>query len=255
MCWLFALCVAAACPLGSATALRRGGGGARSVTDPATQDAVDCSNEVNRLSEESNRLLSEHQHIDRRCADAKKYYSDMIDLVEKSIARLEKNVAAQDTDDEVAEVYRERYTAQMCAKVHEAFFMEDKDARLEVLRICMGVRSLAPDAFLVGHNATAEKPCQLAQDMQDKVDALRAAKAEKAAKCREDKLKLKNELDEKRAEQGKLEDQYYGHHGNTAAIKSQVADEVKDKFCPVILSNYKFNEDEIKQFWSKSCPA
>jgi len=247
----FAVCVAAI-PVGAIAIVR--GGVAKRSTNPNYQDSVECSRKVSSLSDETNRLLTQHQQIDRGCADALKYYEDMITSVDQSNAHLKDRVAAKDTDDELAQVYRERYTGSMCMKTYEAFFLKDEDARLEVLHICMGRKSLAPSSFLRRRAHLDDmQQCPQAKHMQERVDQLRAARAQKVAECRTRKLELKNKLAEKRRTEDKLEEQYYGHHSNKAKIRTQVAGEVENKFCKVILANYKLKEEKIQKYFAENC--
>jgi len=225
---------------------------ARIVSDPSYQDSVDCSNEVSRLANEANRLLAEHQEVERRCDRSLQYYRDMIASVKETIKIYEAGVEKRDSDEELVQRYRARYTSMMCMKTYEAFILEDEDARLEILHICIGRTPLAPSTFL-RHRGQDEEPCQQAQDMQDRVDMLRSEKAAKVAECRTKKQTLKNELQQRRAEEDRLEDKYYGHHQNKAEIRSEVAANVTGTFCPVIQGNYRVNEDNIKRFWEEKC--
>lgn len=231
---------------------------ATAVSDPSYLESVECSNKVTRLSDETDRLLVSHQNVDRQCAQSLKYYKDMIASVDKSIAHLKSNSDAQESDAQIKEEYRERYTGMMCTKTYEAFFLKDKDARLEVLEICMGRKSLAPSSgSFLKHRAQVDRSgaCPQAEAMQKRVNMLRASLSTKAAECRSRKTELRNELTEKRATEDELEDKYYGHHDNKAQLRSQAASEVEGKFCPVIQSNYKFSEENIKKFWVDNCPA
>jgi len=252
----FAFCVAAiCCPLGAAAVAVASL--SRTESDPSYLASVECSNKVSRLSDETNRLLVQHQKIDSQCADAMRYYKDMIVSVDKSIAHLKSSSDAQDSDEQLKEEYRQRYTGMMCTKTYEAFFLNDKDARIEVLEICMGRKSLAPPSSFLRHRARLDQggSCPQADAMQKRVDTLRTSLSTKAAECRAKKMKLRSELNEKRATEDKLEDKYYGHHSNKAQLKSQVANEVESKFCAVIQSNYKLSEENIKKFWVDECPA
>jgi len=245
---LFALCAAAAsCPVGIAVIVR--GAVAQALKDP-------CTDRVSRLATETNNLLVQHQAIDRQCSRDTKYYEDMIVLVDKSIGHLEDGIAKKDSDAELAAMYQQRYTGLMCSKTYDAFFSKDPDARMEVLHICIGRKSLAPKSLLK-HTAHLDQQvsCPQADSMQARVDTMRAAKVSKAAECRNRKLELKNKLAERRAKEDELEDQYYGHHSNKAQIRADEAAKVERKFCNVIQPNYKLREDNIQAFWTENCPA
>merc|ERR1719352_515901 len=118
----------------------------------------------------------------------------MIASVDKSIAHLKSNNDAQESDAQIKAEYRERYTGMMCTKTYEAFFLKDQDARIEVLEICMGRKSLAPSSFL-HHRAQVDRvgDCPQAEHMQKRADMLRSSLSTKAAECRSRKAELRNE--------------------------------------------------------------
>lgn len=219
------------------------------VSDPSYADAVACSHRVSALSDEHNRLLTEHQSLDNQCAQSLAYYHKMIGYVDTSIKHLENQKASRDSDAKLKKMYTERYSGLMCAKSYEAFFLNDADARLEINHICMGRDSLAPRALL-HHRALR---CPQADSMQKKVDALRSAKAAKAAECRARKRELRTELAEKRAKEDELQDQHFGSHSSKAAVRSKAAAEVEGKWCKVIQANYRFNEGAIRAYWKNNC--
>lgn len=223
---------------------------------PSYLESIECSNKVSRLSDETDRLLTQHQRIDSECARSLRYYRSMISHVDKSIAALESRNHDHDSNAQLSKEYESRYTAMMCSKTYEAFYNDDQKARVEVLEICMGRKTVGPSSFL-GHRAQVDKSgdCPQAESMQRRVDTLRASLSTKAAECRANKMKLKTELHEKRATEDKLEDEYYSHHSNKAELKSAAANKVEGRFCSVIQANYKLREENIKKFWVDSCAA
>lgn len=227
--------------------------------EPTYGEAVECSKTVSSLSDEARQLLAANQQIDMRCTQSVTYYRSIIGSVNTSIDHLEQMVEDKDTDAEVASKYRERYQGIMCAKTYEAFYEMDEEARLEVLHICIGRDSLAPNSFarhqsLRGYGTNSiVRDCPQAKAMQQRVDELRLARDQKVSKCKAKKSLLKRELSQKREREDELQDQFFGHHSNKAAIRSQVSDDITKQFCTVIMPNYKVREETIQTFWKKRC--
>lgn len=241
--------------------------GAAVVADAALKaanykDAVPCHSKVSSLATEIQNLLSDNQRVELSCARSLKYYKDMVGHKEKSITHLEDMTQRHDSDAELTAEYTDSYTTMMCMKSYNAFFGDkDQEARLEVLHLCMGRKSLAPSSLLrhaahVDRSITTDvHDCPQAASMQERVDLLRATKKTKVAECKVKKAELRKELDETDAREDELEGKLYGHHDDKTEIRSKVAAEVTAKFCNVITPNYKLQEEKIQDFWSKNCPT
>jgi hypothetical protein len=237
-------------------------GALKALRRPDYQDSMACSKSVSSLADEVQRLLAENQRLDVSCSRSLQYYKDMLGYKDKAIVHLEKMNSRHDSDAELVEEFTDSYMNMMCMKTYDAFVGDkEQDARLEVLHLCIGRKSLAPSSLIhhtakVENNITAKaSDCPQARSMQDKVEMLRSTKALKVAKCKAEKAKFRGDLNKKGAEEDKLEGQLYGHHDDKHAIRSRVATEVTTKFCNVITPNYKMNEANIREFWSKNCPS
>jgi hypothetical protein len=220
---------------------------------PGYDDAVECSQKTSALADESKRLMAENQNIERECQQSLRHYQNMINLVDKTISAYETSIERkQKQEGQWEKTYTDRYTASMCAKTYDAFFVKDEDSRMEVLHICSGRKSLAPKSLLRHRSDVHKTKCPQDQ-MQNTVDRLRAAKEAKVAKCKKDKAELRNTLAQKRAREDTLEDQYYGHHESRTEARTKAGREVEAKFCPVVMQNYHLNEVKIQEFWKENC--
>lgn len=120
-------------------------GGTRRV-DPVIAEA----REVSRLSDEIARMESKIDRWEMRYAKAKAYHEKITELKKQQIAirkrqMKQRTVTGESSEDEYREKKEKYYKYMMCNKLLNAFFFDDNnhDAKLEVLHLCMGRKSLA----------------------------------------------------------------------------------------------------------------
>jgi len=90
-------------------------------------------------------------------------------------------------------------------------------------------------------------------DMREKLAALDKHNGEMAAELAKDKEDWQKEIDELSAEEKELGDKHYDTYNTREKIESEVFDEIKGKFCPIVHAHYGMSEDEMGPILEQEC--
>jgi len=130
-------------------------------TEPQTSydNAVYQANAVSELSNKINAALLKLQRLQSEYDDANRYYAKQKRLLDKQIEIRKRMVARQSRIDDATHRAdkEEHFKSMMCWKFIDAFVNDDdKDARLKVLHICMGRKSVSLLPTSVDHRLPSE---------------------------------------------------------------------------------------------------
>jgi hypothetical protein len=246
------------------------------IPDESSQDfetTVKCTKEREALAKELNDLIAKKEKLDAQCATDLEHFREMNALKDQQIEQLKPMVADKKDESELPPRYKAQYTAIMCAKLHDAYIIDDgssrnKKARQEVKDICAGKTKLQDytlesiidpmdeyesetgyfkrqaklTKFLrhqhASHEVAPESPeCFQATAVQDQVDSTRTSMKAKEEYCAKEEAQLKVDLEKKRRREDALWTEYHSHVTHEPAIRKKEAEKVTTKFCDVVQKN------------------